>query len=55
MIRVIRLMEYTYPDVETMDKNMMQWYISPNGSRRITTDRLIRSAVIIEPIFPEEE
>lgn len=56
MIRVIRLMEYTYPDIKDMDADMLNWYVPPNGSKKMALrGRLIRSAVITEPVFPEEE
>ena len=35
MIRVIRVLEYTYPDVETMERDMMRWApASPEGARK---------------------
>jgi len=46
-IRVVRLMEYTYPDLETAHADMARWAVqgtfSPGGNKLIT------STVIINP------
>lgn len=33
MIRVLRVIEYTYPDVEAMNKDMDRWTVSLPGVR----------------------
>lgn len=49
MIRVLRLMEYEYPDVETMDRDMSGWAVPPIGTKNFThtvRGRTIRSAIL---------
>jgi hypothetical protein len=66
-VRVLRLLEYTYPNQETADLDMAQWGVPPIGahkgaSRRLPghatldshADYMIRSAIIQQPIFAEE-
>lgn len=50
-VRVVRLMEYIYPDLKTAHKDMSRWAVQgtfyPGGSER--NDRSITSTVIINP------
>lgn len=45
-IRVLRLMEYTYPDVEAMDQDMGRWYIQGKRSMGIGRTISIKSTVL---------
>ena len=47
MIRVLRLMEYVYPDVESMEADMGCWAIPANGKRSLgICGKSISSAVL---------
>lgn len=46
-IRVIRLMEYIYPDIEAAHKDMRRWQVQ--GSFIPRKDTVITSTVILEP------
>lgn len=54
-VRILRLLEYTYPDQETADKDMGHWTVPANGHHgswpHVTT---IRSAIISQP-WPDPE
>lgn len=47
--KVLRLMEYTYPDVETAEEDMRHWTVS--GAAQFG-DKIIRSSIIQ---YPEKE
>lgn len=49
VVRVLRMIEYTYPDIETADEDIARWNIPANGTRAITGMYSIRSAIIMDP------
>lgn len=51
-IRVIRLLEYTYPDVDTAAQDMEHWAVQ--GAMRIGPDRAIRSSVLLNAVPYED-
>jgi hypothetical protein len=58
MIRVTRILEYTYEDNETAEQDMGRWYIPANGTRIVgvpTNVKSIRSATFINLFAPKEE
>jgi hypothetical protein len=54
-IRVLRLLEYEYPDIETADADMGHWYMPANGSRVLAKLVTIRSAIILNPFGKERD
>jgi hypothetical protein len=46
--RVLRLLEYTFPDAECADRNMQNWAIPANGVTAYG-DNIIRSSIIQYP------
>lgn len=38
-VKVIRILEYTYEDQETADRDMMRWGVPPNGAHEGFTRR----------------
>jgi hypothetical protein len=56
MIRVLRLIEYTYPDNETAEADMQRWGVPANGSKKWGKhdDKVIRSTIIID-LDPEPD
>lgn len=49
-VRVIRLLEYVYPDLEEAHEDMSRWYVQ--GTRRpipAQSNRTITSTVILNP------
>lgn len=59
MIRVTRLMEYTFKDMEEAEANMARWAVPPNGTHNFgqgTKKHLVvRSAIIIDTGFERDE
>lgn len=51
-VRVLRLMEYTYPDFESADEDMQRWHVQHSYSPR--SGFIIRSTVILSPVPAEE-
>lgn len=49
MIRVLRVLEYEYPDAEIMDKDMQRWGVGANATHRGwgKSGVVIRSAVLL--------
>ncbi len=43
-VRVIRVLEYEYPDHETAERDMANWKVPPTGSWSVRAGRTIRSA-----------
>lgn len=48
MIRVLRLIEYTYPDSESAEADMSNWYMTAIGTKRISPNRVIRSTILTD-------
>lgn len=56
MIRVLRLMEYTYDTPEEAQRDMDRWMVPANGSKVVATRGTIRSTIITNlDHTPEEE
>lgn len=57
MIRVLRLLEYTYPDNQSAEDDMGRWGVPANGSKKwgVHDAKVIRSAIITDLNFKEEE
>lgn len=59
MIRVLRLLEYSYPDVAAMERDMALWNIPANGTKGpLGVGRTIKSAVLpltVLDVDPEPE
>lgn len=53
-IRVLRLLEYTYSDVETMVADMARWQVGANGSHQAGTKVKISSTTLPPSIFEDE-
>jgi hypothetical protein len=53
-VRILRLMEYTYPDNERAERDMMRWAIPPIGGR-LHGDMTIRSTILTNLNFGEDE
>jgi len=50
MIRVIRILEYTYPDNITAEEDMAMWAVPANGTRKIgvkAKTKTIKSATLV--------
>lgn len=59
MIRVLRVLEYTYDSVETMEADMKKWgvqgtYSGPGRTPRAAEDDPPRRIVIKSTVFPLE-
>lgn len=55
-IRVLRLLEYTYPSVERMEQDMGNWTIPANGTYRTGSTNKIKSATLpLEVLEAEDE
>lgn len=52
MIRVVRILEYTYPDVMTMEQDMNHWIVPAHGARQFGRTTL-RCAVLPLEYLPE--
>ena len=50
MIRVIRLLEYTYASQAECDKDMARWYVPPVGVRGSNTIKIRSSVTFPEPL-----
>lgn len=51
-IRVLRVLEYTYDTVESMEHDMERWQIPANGSKTPGSRQVIKSATFpLEVIF----
>ncbi len=51
-VRVLRLLEYTYPDTEAMADDMARWGVPANGEKLFgRIDRRIKSAVLPEKVI----
>jgi hypothetical protein len=46
MIRVLRLIQYEYDDVEQMEADMARWQLPANGSYQVGANRRHRSATL---------
>ena len=53
MIRVLRILEYTYESNERAEEDMQRWQVPAVGSQR-HGDMTIRSSVITDLNFQEE-
>ena len=53
MIRVLRLMEYTYSSVETMEQDMAHWAVPAFGEKRWNENETIKSATMFPAWEPE--
>lgn len=51
MIRVLRLMEYVYPDVDAMESDMGRWAIQGKRSVGIGRTTSIKSVVLPLEVF----
>jgi hypothetical protein len=65
-VRVIRVLEYDYPDQETAERDMARWGVPPNGVRSgwgqpnvrglmFHTGTVIRSATTFPETMPHQE
>lgn len=59
-VRVIRVLEYDYPDQETCEKDMARWGVPPNGVRHGWGPNrphgvVVRSATTFPETMPHEE
>jgi hypothetical protein len=48
-VRVLRLMEYTYPDLETAHADMSRWFVQGTWKPNDKSAVEIRSSVILNP------
>jgi hypothetical protein len=55
MIRILRIIEYTYPDNETAEEDMGRWQIPAVGIYKPGKDKTIRSTIITDLNFGENE
>jgi len=46
VIKVLRLLEYTYPSVEAMEKDMQLWFVGANCARQVSANKVIKSATL---------
>jgi hypothetical protein len=51
-VRVLRLIEYTYPDLEIADIDMRHWNLPPSGAKQYKIGCTVRSSIILDP-FPD--
>lgn len=55
MIRVVRILEYEFPDNEAAQRSMNNWYVPQTGTKRFGNS-VVRSATFIDLSFePESE
>jgi hypothetical protein len=56
-VKVLRLIEYVYPDAKTMEDDMARWYIPPIGTKTIGIGKtqIIRSTVLTDLQFETVE
>ena len=47
--KILRLIEYTYPDEFTADQDMMKWQVAAIGSEEFKKGNIIRSTIIQYP------
>ena len=52
-IRVVRILEYIYDDVDHMDNDMSHWAVPANGTKRYGTRDYIKSAVLPLELFQD--
>lgn len=59
MIRVIRLLEYTYESLDAAQDDMERWHVQgtyhPGGRRRISSTVLVNPMQYEEPLIVGEE
>lgn len=48
MIRVLRIMEYTYADSKTAEEDMSKWAIGASATKSFGPNKLVRSTVIMD-------
>lgn len=53
MIRVLRLMEYVYPDAETAEQDMARWTLQGPASAGWKSGMRFRSAVLPFEVLPD--
>jgi hypothetical protein len=53
MIKVLRLMEYTYPDQKTADEDIARWVTPAVGTYKPNSFTTIRSTIML-PKFEED-
>jgi hypothetical protein len=54
MIRILRLIEYTYVDNEDADEDMNNWQIPPIGGKSFGGQKIIRSTILTDLDFGKE-
>lgn len=55
MIRVLRLIEYVYPDAQTAEMDMSRWSIPAIGTINYRTNCPIRSTILTNLDYKGEE
>lgn len=55
MIRVLRLIEYTYPDAETAERDMSHWLSPAIGVRTYRKGTTFRSTILTDLNYEGEE
>jgi hypothetical protein len=58
-VRVIRVLEYDYPDQDTYERDMGRWVVPPNGVWRVRhatrAQTTIRSATTFSQTMPHQD
>jgi hypothetical protein len=57
-VRVIRILEYSYPTHAECEADMARWFVPPSGIKRgigLKGQTVIRSAVTLTELLPEED
>lgn len=51
VVRIIRVLEYTYASPEAAERDMQQWFIPGNGTKTVglgDSKKTVRSAVVMD-------
>jgi hypothetical protein len=54
-VRVVRLIEYVYPDHETAEKDMGHWGLAANGRKTCGPNHVITSAIMLPRTLQADE
>ena len=55
MIRVLRVLEYVYPDAKTAEQDMARWQIPANGSYAAGANKMLKSATFPFEVIEEKQ
>jgi len=54
MIRILRIIEYTYSDNETAEQDMAAWKHPSFGTKKYGSSKTVKSTIIVDLDFEDE-